>query len=293
MTPTNTDVAAKIYAKSVIAAQQPILAKLKEFSIDFSEEAKQPGEDVLVAMVSGDAAAAWNDSSNNFASTPATLGDRKVPIDQRVKSGFAITPAQMANFHPQWWERKGELNAAEIADAILTSVAGLVTADNYGDAAADKLAVSLTGFGRKSITPIRAKAMKDKNLHPSRSVLVLNPEFFSALLGDLDANVYGGREAIEGGVIPGLFGYRAIMELPQLDSPGFVAAPSAICVAGRTIPFLGTAQYDKVQNITEPNTGMVMTNVLYVDGPTGKGSMSVNALFGRAVGDDTALMRLV
>lgn len=293
MATTNSNVAAVIYAKRFLAGLTRQLAPLKAFSIDFSDEAKNVGESVNVPLVSADTAAAWNDTSNNFGRSAVNLLDRPVKLDDRRIAGFQITPAQMANFHPQWWEGKAELNAAEMADAILSAVVGLVTADNYGDAAADKLTVSLTGFGRKAISTIRAKAIKDKELRINRSVLALNPEFFSALLGDLDANVYGGRDAIVGGVIPGLFGFNAVVELPQLEIPGFVAHPDAIAVAGRAIPFLGTAPYEKVQNITEPATGMVMTNVLYIDGATGKGNFSVNALFGKDVGEATSLMRLV
>lgn len=292
MSTTNTNVAAVIYAKRFLAGLTRQLAPLAAFSIDFSDEAKNVGEAVNVPLISADTAAAWNDISNNFGRSAVNLVDRPVKLDDRRIAGFQITPAQMANFHPQWWEGKADLNTAEMADAILGAVVGLVTADNFGDEAADKKSVSLTGFGRKAITPIRAAAIA-KKLRINRSVLALNPEFFSALLGDLDANVYGGRDAIVGGVIPGLFGFNAVVELPQLEIPGFVAHPDAIAVAGRAIPFLGTAPYERVQNITEPATGMVMTNVLYIDGATGKGNFSVNALFGKSVGESTSLMRLV
>ena len=292
MTPTNIDTAAKVYAKKFIAGLTRQLAALRAFSIDFSEEAKQFGEAVLVALISADAAADWNDTSNNFNQTAATLGDRNVPLNKRKIAGFAITPAQMANFNPAWWEGKAELNAASVADAVLSDVCALVTPANYGDAAANKLQISLDGFGPKAVATIRAKAIA-KNLRINRSVLCLAPAYFSQLLGSLDANVYGGREAIEKGVIPGLLGFNAIAEIPQLEIPGFVSHPGAIAVAGRAIPFFGTKQYEKVQTFVEPETGMPMTNVVYVDGPTGKGSTTVNAMYGCAKGADDQLLRLV
>ncbi len=290
MATTNTNVAAEIYSKRYLAGLTRQLAPLRAFSMDFSAEAKDPGENINVALVSADTAETWDDTTKNFARAGANLVHRSVKIDERYIVGFQITPAQMANFHPQWWEGKADLNSAEMADAILSQIVGLVTADNYGDTAADKMKVSLAGFGRKAITAIRARTIK-KKLRVNRSVLVLNPEFFSELLGDLDANVYGGRDAIVGGVIPGLFGFKAVIELPQIESPGFVCHPDAIAVAGRTIPFLGKSPYEKVQEFVEPATGFTMTNVVYIDGPTGKGSFSVNALFGREVGINESLLR--
>lgn len=292
MIPTNIDTAAKVYSKRFIAGLIRELAILRAFSIDFSEEAKQFGEAILVALLSADAAADWNDTTNNFSRTTATLGDRNVPLNKRKIAGFAITPAQMANFSPAWWEGKADLDVESVADAILSDVCALVTPQNFGDAAADKLQVSLDGFGPKAVATIRAKAIA-KKLRVKRAVLCLNPDYFSQLLGELDANVYGGRDAIEKGVIPGLLGFNAIAEIPQLEIPGFVAHPGAIAVAGRTIPFFGTKPYEKVQTFVEPSTGIPMTNVVYVDGPTGKGSVSVNALYGCAKGADDQLLRLV
>ena len=292
MTPTNTDVAAKVYSKRFIAGMTRQLAPLRAFSTDFSMEAKTPGEAVLVPLLSADAAGDWDDTTNNFNQTAATLGDRNVPLNKRKVAGFAITPAQMANFNPSWWEGKADLDSDSIADAILSDVVALVTPAKFGNAAADKLQVSLDGFSSTAVATLRSKTIK-KKLRVARSVMALNPDFFSALLGSLDANVYGGPEAIRSGVIPGLLGFKAIVEIPQMSIPGFIAQPGAIAVAGRAIPFLGTKQYEKVQTFVEPNTGMPMTSVMYVDGPTGKGSTTVNAMYGCMEGADEQLIRLV
>lgn len=213
-------------------------------------------------------------------------------LDQRIIAGFGITPAQMANFHPNWWEGKAELNAAEVADSVLAALIALVTAANFGDAAADKATVSLAGFDAKAVAALRAKAIA-KKLRVNRAVLALNPDFYSALLGTLDANVFGGREAMVQGVIPGLLGFRAVVEIPQMTAPGFIAHPDALAIAGRQIPFLSTKTYEQVKEISEPETGFPMTQVIYVDGPTGKGNFSVSALYGVAVGNDDSLLRLV
>lgn len=292
-TPTNTDVAAKIYSDKFIAGLTRQLAPVKSFSLDLSQEAKQVGDTIQVPLVSADTAAAWNDTSNNFARATATMGDRDVKLDQRIVAGFAITPAQMSNFHPNWWEGKADLNAAEVADSVLVSLVALITAANFGDAAADKATVSLAGFDAKAIAALRAQAIKAKKLRINRAVLALNPDFYSALLGTLDANVFGGREAMVAGVIPGLLGFRAIVEIPQLSIPGFLCHPDALAIAGRSVAFLGTKPYERVEEITEPETGFPMTNVLYIDGPTGKGNFSVSALYGVAVGNDDSLIRLV
>ena len=234
---TNTATAQEIYSKRFLAALQRALAALQAFSTSFSDEARETGESVKVPLISPDTVAAWNATSNNFVRTSATLKEIAVELTERIIAGFAITGEQMANFRPNWWEGKADMNAAEVSDTILAAVAALVTAENYGDAAADKQAVTLASFGRKAVAQIRAAAVNRK-MRIARSALCLNPDFFSALLGDLDANTYGGRDAVVSGTLPGVLGFRAIVEVPQLSIPGFVCHPDAIAVATRRIRWL-------------------------------------------------------
>ncbi|NCC93833.1 MAG: hypothetical protein EOM10_11195 [Opitutae bacterium] len=293
-TPTNIDVAAKAYSKKLLVGAQQELVRISDFSIDFSEEAKQPGESVLVQLSTAAAAGTWNSSTNNFRSTDATsIGEREVTLNQRKIAKTQITPTQMANFHPYWWQRQGGLNARSVALAITAEAAGIITPANYGDAKEDKINVSLDGFSPTQVASIREKSIVDKSLQPADSVLVLNPAYFSQLLGKLDSNVYGGREAIVRGTIPGLLGFASIVEWPGLTLPGFVASRAALAFAGRKIPFIGTKQYEIVKDEVVPEIGAVLTTVVYVDGPSGEGTISVNALFGVAAGADDQLIRLV
>ena len=86
MTPTNTDTAAKVYSKRFIAGLTRQLAALTAFSLDLNQEAKQVGETIQVPLVGADTAAAWNDTTNNFARTTATLGDREQPPGQTERA---------------------------------------------------------------------------------------------------------------------------------------------------------------------------------------------------------------
>ena len=288
---TNLDTALEVYSNKLIEGLTNALPALRAFSLDLSDDMVEPGETVRVPMVTADAAAAWDDSTNNYGRTTAALADKKVVVDKRIIAGFAITQAQLANFRPAWWEQKGALNARSVADSVLDSTFGIVTPANYGDAAAKKLQVALGAFGRKAIADLRPKVVRGK-LQPAKSVLVLNPDFYAALLADLDAQVYGGREAITGGVIPGLLGFRAIIEAPQLDAPGFVCHPDAIAIGSRRVQCADTTPYREFGPVVEPDTGLTLNRVIYTDGTIGKTSFSIECLFGVDVGNGDALIRL-
>ena len=293
-TPTSIDVAAKVYSKKLIEGAQQQLVRITDFSLSLTEDAREKGESVVVQLATAEAAGDWNDTTNNFkASAAKEIGEVSVKLDQRKIAKTKITPSQMMNFQEWWWKRQGTLNARSVALAITGQAAAVITPANFGDAKEDKMQVSLDGFNSKAISKIRDRAITDKSLQPADSVLVLNPSFFSELLGNLDANVYGGREAITKGIIPGLLGFANIVEWPGLKIPGFVASRAALAFAGRKIAFISTKPYEMVKDEVVPELGCVLTTVLHIDSDTGNGTISVNGLFGVGPGANDQLIRLI
>lgn len=289
---TDTDTAVELYSNKFISGLTKALAALRAFSLDLSDDVKEPGETVNVPLVSADTVADWNATINNYGRTAATMVCKTVALNKRKICGFAITSAQMANFRPNYWEGKADLNQKEMADAVVTSVTDLVTGANYGDTDADKLSVALATFGRKAIAALRGKIVAAK-LNPAKSVLALNPDFFSALLADLDSQVYGGRDAIVGGAIPGLLGFRSIIEVPQFSAPGFVCHPDALAVASRKVTPADTTPYREFGSMVEPETGLALNRVWFTNGNDGQSNFSTECLYGCDVGNAESLIRLV
>ena len=292
MSNASTITGLELYSDRTIKGLTRALAALRGFSLDFSDEIKAPGASLDVALVTADSVADFDRSSNNFGRTAVTAKKITLTKSTPVIAGFAVTADQLTKLKPSFWNGKADLNVQAIGDNILGKVAALVTPENYGDAAADKVAVTEAGFGRKAVAKIRAAAIA-KSLRVNRSVLALSPAYFSALLGDLDANVYGGNEAMKTGVIPGLLGFGLVVEIPQLEIPGFVAHPDAIAVGSAVFRPASDKPYDSVQEIVEPETGLTMTLVEYPDGASGDLSYTVNCLVAAGVGNEKALLRLV
>lgn len=286
---TNINTAVELYTDRFIEGLTRSLAPLRSFSLDLSDEFREPGEAVNVPLVTADAVADWDDTTNNYGRTAATLKARRVAIDTRKITGFAISQAQLASFRPSYWEGKAELNQREIADTVLADVVSVVTAENYG--ADNKLNVALATFNRKAIATLRAKIVAGK-LIQEKCVLALNPDFFAALLADLDSQVYGGREAIVGGTIPGLLGFRSVIQVPQYAGAGFVCHPDAIAVASRRVAVADTTPYKEFGTMVEPETGLALNRVVLTDGSVGKTSFSVECWYGYGVGNADSLIRL-
>ena len=118
------------------------------------------------------------------------------------------------------------------------------------DAAADKMSLSLAGFGVDQAGDIRAAAVK-KKLRPGLATLVLNPDFYSKLLAKLDARILGKASAIEDGILRRLL-TGAHQRLPVAAAEDFAAAARVLAdmglapLAARSVAELSGGERQKV-----------------------------------------------
>ena len=221
--------------------------------------------------------------------TPKTA---TVTFGDPIIAGFGVTADQASKIDKRWWEGKAELNATAVAASASTAVTGLVTTTNFAKAVTG--VGTAASFAKSGVAKIAAACESSTNkLRVKFAALCLSGEYFYNLLSGLDANVYGGTEAIRNGVIPGLFGFGKVMLMHGLDIPGFVCEPSAIAFAARGFRPADDTPYRAVREIKDPESGLSLTLVEYGDGPTGDLSESVTTRIGAAVGDAGALVRLV
>lgn len=291
MAETNIATAAEIYSAKAIVAMKKALARLSSFSTNFTDEFKTPGESIKIPLITPDAITEWNATNNNFHRLAATLSEISLVLQAKLIGGFAITPQQMKRFFPSWWEGKAELNVNSMANILLGKVAALITAANYGSAKGDSMSLPLAGFGLKTVADIRSAAI-ERGMFVNESTLALNPLYFSALLADCKYDATGDPAIIATGRVPGLLGFKEVVEIPQLAKPGFVCHQDAICIGSAIEDMASHKVFEAVNVITDPETGFSMQQVIVTDSGTGAMSNSINAVPAVGVGNSKALMRL-
>ena len=281
----------EFYSRKVLKVLPAQLNFLGAFSTDVSGELLGPSKSVEVPLVEMDEAGTFNRTSNNFARPAGTPKTATVTFGDPIITGFAVTADQASKIEKRWWEGKAELNATAVAASASTAVTNLVTEDNFEKVVTGIGAAS--AFAKSGVAKIAAAVENSTNkLRVKFATLALSGEYFYALLAGLDASVYGGTEAIRGGVIPGLFGFGKVMLMHGLDIPGFVCEPSAIAFASRGFRPADDKPYRAIREIKDPESGLTLTLVEYGDGPSGDLSESVTTRIGAAVGDAGALVRL-
>lgn len=282
----------EFYSRKILKALPAQLNFLGAFSTDVSGELLGPSKSVEVPLVEMDAAGTFNRSTNNFARQAMTPKTATVTFGDPIIAGFGVTADQASKIDKRWWEGKAELNATAVAASASTAVTGLVTKTNFAKAVTG--VGTAASFAKSGVAKIAAACESSTNkLRVKFAALCLSGEYFYNLLSGLDANVYGGTEAIRNGVIPGLFGFGKVMLMHGLDIPGFVCEPASIAFAARGFRPADDTPYRAIREIKDPESGLVLTLVEYGDGPTGDLSESVTTRIGAAVGDAGALVRLV
>ena len=281
----------EFYSRKVLKVLPAQLNFLGAFSTDVSGELLGPSKSVEVPLVEMDEAGTFDRTSNNFARPAGTPKTATVTFGEPIITGFAVTADQASKIEKRWWEGKAELNATAVAASASSAVTDLITESNFEKVVTGVGAAS--AFAKSGVAKIAAAVESSTNkLRVKFSTLALSGEYFYALLAGLDASVYGGTEAIRGGVIPGLFGFGKVMLMHGLDIPGFVCEPSAIAFASRGFRPADDKPYRAIREIKDPESGLTLTLVEYGDGPSGDLSESVTTRIGAAVGDAGALVRL-
>ena len=282
----------EFYSRKLLKVLPAQLNFLGAFSTDVSGEVKDAGEKIQIPLVEMDEAGTFDRANNNFARPAGTPKKATVTFGDPIIAGFAVTAAQARNIQRRWWEGKAELNATAVAASASTAVTNLVTKANFAKAVTN--VGNAASFAKAGVAKIAAAIENATNkLRVKFSTLALSGEYFYNLLSGLDANVYGGTEAIRNGVIPGLFGFGKVMLVHGLDCPGFVCEPSAIAFGSRAFRPVDDTPYRAVREIKEPESGLTLTLVEYPDGPSGDLSESLTTQIGAAVGEAGSLVRLV
>lgn len=233
----------KAAADKAIIAARPALEIVKNFTIDFSDEAVKPGTGVVVDVVKA-TAETFDKTSANYAHTTNTTTPVTVATDTRKKSTFELddldvledeTGAALAG--------NAEASGRAVGSELIKSVTGKLTA-------ADALAqYTLTGSTLTDFFKIRAFIEK-AGVDPVTCVLLLLPDTYVALCSVLNAGIVGDGSVVRGASIGQALGVKAIYSAPTCSDlsavdthkgVGFIVPENALAIVNRVVkPLKGT-----------------------------------------------------
>lgn len=296
MANTLTNTQNQMIADGAILELNLLLTPLKAFSLDLSPSPQTKGKKVTVPVFGTRTATSF---AGSYAGGNSSVTGVDITLDQHFFDAAHITDKEAAESSIDYLTNFGKQSGRAVAKSVLDYFFGLVLAAGFGNAAGDKLVKASADFGATDIADLRKKAVA-KGLVPADCALVLNSDYYTSLLQDttLTSNLYGGSEAIRGGVIPSLFGFRQVIEAPTLGANGeglggFIAAPQAIAGAMRYLKPVSTEGLADSGMVSDEQTGATLGYRVIPEQLAGKTHYVAEALFGACKVDGKALVRLL
>lgn len=217
-----SDLAIKAASESAVIAVQRHLSQFKNFAHNFSPMAGVQYGAVVVPVYNLSASSEFAEGTKDWCNGANSLDGAVITLEKHY-----INTIQL----PDDVNSKGDINfIADGAKAIAGKLAldaekyvySKFTADNTLSAAVPTTKAGFAGL---------MKICDDAGVDPYECTLVLDAENFGTLMSTLDANVYGGPEAVRNGMIEGLYGFKAVMMTGALPT-GFKGLIVPYGVAG-------------------------------------------------------------
>jgi len=314
------DPAVRFLANQTIMAARSSIARLQDFTTDFSADAVQPGSTMLIQFFDDGEAGAFNASTNNYGNADGSVSFIPVKFSNHCKKSFQFTPKDYMDIGANRWQNAGDAAGRAVSRALLHTVVKLINPVNVKTSGKDlrveedgtKLGTMMDfgtynevvagtsqAFDKNYVAKTLIAACDSADIDPADTVILVNGSEWGDLLASLDANTYGDRSAIADGRIAGLYGFRAVVKVDNLTKlagcnlRAALAPVNSIGVASRTIPVLNPKLYEEVGTVTDDRSGLVIQFRRGGDWQTDSSVLTAEALFGAKLLQPTKIVRIV
>lgn len=280
-----SDLALKAAKESAIIAAHKNIAKLSLFAKSFRELNGKPGQSIAVPVYNLTDAAAFS-AENNYGSGSNEIGGELITLNQHLVKSVSITDVEEAETGISWAKDTAGALADTLTRGVNAYVFGLINSTNVTTTAT-------TPTTKQTVAGLYAIA-ESNDIPVDRAIVALAPTQFATVLGLLDANVYGGSEAVRLGVIEGLYGFKGFVctsNLPE-GTQGAVICDSAIGVASRYLAPGTEGAYPEAWPATDDD-GFTLGYRRFMDLNTGTNKFAGDVLFGAKILQPSKIVRLV
>ena len=231
-----SDLAMKVAAEKSIEAMHGAMTPLKLFCHDYTELDGRKGEAIAVPVIALSSSGEFNAESNNYGSGVQVFDGATVNLEKHFLQSASISDRQLQATNFNWIGDLAGAQARQVGRDINKYVFGLFNDTNV------TLTATLDVSSKEAVASL-VKTAADNDINPSDAIVVLGPADFYKVLAKLDANVYGGTEAIRSGMIENLYGFYGIGMSTFLPSgtKGVIISRDAVAMCSRYLEPLADA----------------------------------------------------
>lgn len=279
----------KIAAEKAIQTAHKAITPLKDFAVSFSAAESIKGSAIRVPIFNVGDAAEFDADSNNYEGTEQGVTGVDVNLNNHFVKSVFYTDRDFVECDVKFFEGAGAAIATVLGKGAVAQVMGKINATNVPASSV----MTVANYATKTTVANLYKVADDNDMYPAECVLLLTPAAFASLLGQLDADVYGGDEAIKNGYIPGLYGFKSVIMCNALDETltGAIVHTEAIGIAGRYLA-PDAAAYTETGMATDEHTGLTIGFRRFANPATGKRYIAGEMLYGAELIQPTKVVRL-
>ena len=270
---------------------------LNLISTDFSAENAKFGQTVMTRLLTVPTVGDY-DATNGYPVQAAATTDVPVVINKHKSVAVKFTVNDLASTRRLLFMEQEEPMHYAMGLQMVNDLYANFTPANYNDGGAPAIVYStvepLETFRRTTLINAGV-AMTNRKVRKSGRVALLNAFYHGQLGADPSITqlaVFQAREFIETTQLPNVAGFKPI-EAPNLPTAnnqgGFLFTPDAIAMAARvpsdyTDVFPGATGGGVTSIVTNPDTGMSVMLVQYINHDSGAAVMRLAWMYGTAIG---------
>lgn len=273
-------------ANEALVKAQGELNMARLFAYDFSGEFSEFGYTVKVPVVNAGTATDFNIDNNDYETIGGAISYATITLDSQPKVTFGFSGKDVLEApNAPYWNKCAEGGAQSIRAYVSAKLGGLMTTTKCTGGEE-----TLGTITKANIAALRSKC----KARVADTVLGLDPATYEAVLALFDANVYGGKDAVQDGKFVSLYGFKAIIQLNDLPSgcKGALIPSDSIAWASRAVAVADDSIYREIGNASD-EYGFTLTVMRHGSGAKGTGFINITTLVGADVvqGDQIVLLK--
>lgn len=276
----------KVAAEASIQTMHTEMAPLADFVHDYTELDGRKGEAIAVPVINLSASGEFDPDTNNYCNGVDAVDGAVVTLDKHFVQSAVITDRQLAATDFNWVRDIVTAQTRQMGRDINKYVFGLLASPDI------TLSAEVDTSSKQAVAKL-VQTAADNDLPIGDSIVVLGPADYYKVLSYLDANVYGGTDAIRGGRVPGLYGFASFVMSNVLPEgvKGAIISRDSIGLASRYLEPLEGAYV----NAWRASDGDIATVGFrhFANLCTGRRYLAIEALFGAKILQPKKIVKLV
>lgn len=223
-----SDLAMKVAAEKSIETMHAAMAPLSLFAHDYTELDGRKGEAIAVPVINLSASGEFDPDTNNYCAGGNLPDGQLVTLNHHFVQSASITDRQIASTNFNWLGDLAAAQARQLGRDVNKAVMQMFNDTNI------QLTATLDVTSKEAIASL-VKTASDNDIDYRDAIVILGPADFYKVLGKLDANTYGGTEAIREGYVAGLYGFYGFVQSTFLPAgvKGVIVSRDAVGLASR------------------------------------------------------------